>query len=716
MATIRKTTAAPLPPAPLTEDEPFFLWRAFDATFRFLASLKLAVLSLTTLSATLAYATFFESEYGTGAVQDYIYRGPFFKILLAFMASNILCAALIRFPWKKRQTGFVITHAGLLTVLAGSLLSILGIPGLIPAADEGQVGMLEGKTSRQLVRLEHPVIRVQKLDEQTHRPESEYSYPFYAGSFPWQPGHEETVTGPGRSLAERIAGAFGFPQPAKAVDEKGIQLVARKHIPASTPPMKAFGPDPSGKGIPMLKLAALAQPPGAPAANDVLAEDDGGWFAVEEPRVGSVSKDVFPALFRVQYADAEDSAARLDDFMTLPPKPGEQDLVRLHYKDKQGRPRVYDWVVDPAGTAPIALPESDLTATFVKVESKAMPAFARYTGDTDIHTVTFKVKSGSGPEVEHTGYDMMPGIPNILPKPDAPAPRELLHVSYFHHPELGGGGMRGRFGVLDLLGTADGKVYYRAFSRDGLKGKGPVKLGEAIPVFGGGKIPMSVAFRVDAFHPSGRIDKVCKPYPMAKNQLDKGIPAVELEMTVNGHKETFWARRSSDLEPRFQDVEFPDAHYRVAYDFDRKDLGFEFQLEDFDVGMDPGTNQPSSFTSKVLLTDDARKISKKQHTITMNEPLTHGGYTFYQSNYIPVTDEQGRKTGQFMSVFSVHYDPAWQVIYLGCLGVVMGTFVQFYMRAGVFTDGGKRERATLAKRRGEAPPVEAERPDVPDSL
>lgn len=35
-----------------------------DVIYRFLASLKLAVLSLTALASTLAYATFFESWYG----------------------------------------------------------------------------------------------------------------------------------------------------------------------------------------------------------------------------------------------------------------------------------------------------------------------------------------------------------------------------------------------------------------------------------------------------------------------------------------------------------------------------------------------------------------------------------------------------------------------------------------------------------------------------
>ena len=36
--------------------------RGFDAIYRFLASLKLAVISISTLAATLAYATVFESS------------------------------------------------------------------------------------------------------------------------------------------------------------------------------------------------------------------------------------------------------------------------------------------------------------------------------------------------------------------------------------------------------------------------------------------------------------------------------------------------------------------------------------------------------------------------------------------------------------------------------------------------------------------------------
>src|SRR6185312_10629352 len=116
MATALRKPSPAVPPAS-AESANLTGWgrllKVFDAIYRFLASLKLAVISLSTLAAVLAYATFFESWYGASAAQEWIYRSPGFAILLAFLGANILCAALIRYPWKKRQTGFVVTHVGL---------------------------------------------------------------------------------------------------------------------------------------------------------------------------------------------------------------------------------------------------------------------------------------------------------------------------------------------------------------------------------------------------------------------------------------------------------------------------------------------------------------------------------------------------------------------------------------------------------------------------
>src|SRR5262249_53052965 len=128
-------------------------------------------------------------------------------------------------------------------------------------------------------------------------------------------------------------------------------------------------------------------------------------------------------------------------------------------------------------------------------------------------------------------------------------------------------------------------------------------------------------------------------------------------------------------------------------DVDRKPLGFKLKLDDFDVGFEPGTEQATKFVSQVRLTDPAEKIEDQPHTISMNHPLYHRGYTFYQSRYVPDIDPHTeRPTGRFQSIFQVAINPGRPIIYSGCLLVVLGAFVQFYMRAGIFTDGGKKER------------------------
>jgi hypothetical protein len=45
--------------------------------------------------------------------------------------------------------------------------------------------------------------------------------------------------------------------------------------------------------------------------------------------------------------------------------------------------------------------------------------------------------------------------------------------------------------------------------------------------------------------------------------------------------------------------------------------------------------------------------------------------------------------------------------------LVLGIFVQFYMRAGVFTDGGKRERERVARKQqnGRATPAGPQSPN-----
>src|SRR5690606_24067603 len=78
--------------------------------YEFSASLKLAVVLIFGCALALAWATFVESEYGTPAVAHGVYGSWWFALLNLLLAINIFSAAAIRYPWKRYQTGFVITH------------------------------------------------------------------------------------------------------------------------------------------------------------------------------------------------------------------------------------------------------------------------------------------------------------------------------------------------------------------------------------------------------------------------------------------------------------------------------------------------------------------------------------------------------------------------------------------------------------------------------
>ena len=111
--------------------------------FKFISSVRLAVPLLITLGIVAALGTIIESRYNTELAKLLLYDSTWFLVLLSFLWINIFCATLSRYPFKKHQVGFVITHIGLLTLLGGSFVTkIYGI--------DGQVRIVEGETENQV--------------------------------------------------------------------------------------------------------------------------------------------------------------------------------------------------------------------------------------------------------------------------------------------------------------------------------------------------------------------------------------------------------------------------------------------------------------------------------------------------------------------------------------------------------------------------------------
>src|SRR5262245_8427549 len=159
-----------------------------------LASLRLAVVVMITLASTCAYATFYEMEHGTPAAQRDIYMTPAFALLLALLGVNIFAVMVSRWPWKKHHTGFVIAHVGILTLLAGSLISLhRGLDSNMP--------LYEGETSDRVALLEK-ALHVSIPGTGAHA-----SFPVAFEKHPPSSGHEQRFTVPGSNLT-LVAEAF----------------------------------------------------------------------------------------------------------------------------------------------------------------------------------------------------------------------------------------------------------------------------------------------------------------------------------------------------------------------------------------------------------------------------------------------------------------------------------------------------------------------------
>jgi hypothetical protein len=91
--------------------------------FDFFASLKLAVLLIISLATILAVGTFYEAAHGTADAQRVIYKSWFVSLEMLLLIINLTCAAIDRLPWRKYHIGFVVTHAGIITLIIGSLIT-----------------------------------------------------------------------------------------------------------------------------------------------------------------------------------------------------------------------------------------------------------------------------------------------------------------------------------------------------------------------------------------------------------------------------------------------------------------------------------------------------------------------------------------------------------------------------------------------------------------
>ena len=112
-----------------------------------------------------------------------------------------------------------------------------------------------------------------------------------------------------------------------------------------------------------------------------------------------------------------------------------------------------------------------------------------------------------------------------------------------------------------------------------------------------------------------------------------------------------------------------DQVYVLSFANRKIPMGFKVKLKDFRVGRYQGTVRAASYESLVEVPEAGEAL------ISMNEPLKHGGFTFYQASFN--SDDAGRPVA---SILSVNWDPGRGIKYLGSALIVLGTMHLFYLK------------------------------------
>ena len=166
-----------------------------------IGSLWFAAVLLLVLLVAMACATVFESGHGTERALREFYQSWWFESLLGLLAGNLLAAMIVRYPFSRKQIGFVLAHAAILFVLGGALITRhWGLDGRVAIAEGETIGRFNVSDSTLTLLKESDLTR-----------ETVALDPFVFNGF-------DTVEGPN----------------APAFSKGGIRVEVKRYVPDST--------------------------------------------------------------------------------------------------------------------------------------------------------------------------------------------------------------------------------------------------------------------------------------------------------------------------------------------------------------------------------------------------------------------------------------------------------------------------------------------------
>jgi hypothetical protein len=655
---------------------------------RWLGSLQVAVILLGLFALMVLLGTLMEHWYSTKIAQELVYKSWWFVLLLFLLSVNIFFAAVKKWPWKKHQTGFLITHVGLLTMLAGGILN--GLFGTdagmqLQDTDDPEVRDMIARTlghvpqsSGQVIYNDVSMIRVVQTtpgeDPHESRVEKEYKGDFWAGALPW------------KATDGKVDFTLSFLNWLEHPFGRGWHLDLGKNAYLQVidflPHARREDFSAAERGFPALKVqlrsARFDQPMEAWLASNLRNRKMG--FGQRMP-------------VQVEIIGHDCPLPIVKTFLNPPrsDRLGTKGVLAVAWKEKE-----YLLPVDECLNRTIS-PAPGLEIKVTRYLANMMAK--REDGAPEQPAVEFElVENGvrSGPllvmaRIGGLVIDKQDPHGKIYPQGQGGRP-----CFWLHPPDMRWGQPEVR-GVLQFIQGEDQKLYYRSFAnRDqgfDVESAGTVAEKEdPIPIWS----KMQWKFRILEYLPHAREEERYLPVylpPGKESEEDKVryLGAIQCRLTAGKDTYEFWVGQLTS-----RPVTVGGNHYTVQFTNKRKNLGFQIKLERAEQTVDPGTRAAASYSSYVQLFDREKNINGERRLITMNEPLEHRGYKFYQSSYqfLKIWDANGKPVS--ISGFTVGSDPGLGLKYAGSLMLGLGIACMFYMKAYFFKPRGRKTTTPAA--------------------
>ncbi|MBF0386379.1 MAG: cytochrome c biogenesis protein ResB [Candidatus Omnitrophica bacterium] len=579
-----------------------------------LGSVGFTVLISAGLILLLIISTSLEAVNGTPFAQKMFYNTKWFDLVISLLWINIFCSTLVRFPFKKAHIGFLITHIGILGLLAGALITRTH-------SIEGEMAVFVGQTADTMIQDGHDLV--------IYYPNQDSSrFDLKKGALQFD------------LTKERLNAAVPFcpltkkARPQTNGDSADLVNFTINEILLHAAEKKTITPAISGPVNHAIKIKVSSKQ---------LAQNSVQWLVEREPGSVVTADTVMLGPIRTILR----RKILTSSTVVVP---------TLRIMDRAGKALISIDITTGALPKKITIPKTrmvikDLTYfPYASVVDKKIINFPE--GQKLNPAVVYFLVDARGVETRQVKFAYYPDF-ETLPPQGSKRSAELQVRFSAGDPE----DSRDLFDGLQVgfsYGDKDLWRYQTTYQNKVLKA-GDVTIGNCLSTGWN-----DVEFCVQELSTHATVT-----YDIVPTSDVNGPLAVSVSVPASGN-DKIWL-----FEDKLTPVHLTKGDVNFGLEPRMFTVPFSVTLKQFRKIDYPGTFDAAGFESDVILKDQKRGITIER-TISMNHPLEYDGFKLFQSSYF--TDPQ---YGQ-ASVFTVARNPGIPWIYISSVLALLGAVILFY--------------------------------------